>query len=44
MEFNLSERTLTSFNSVLLNLTEFTEVNNLVAMVTMEHKQSKSTV
>jgi hypothetical protein len=39
MEHNLSELTLTSFNS-----TEFTAVNNLVAMVTMEHKQSKPTV
>jgi hypothetical protein len=44
MELNLSELTLTSFNSNHLNLTEFTAVNNLVAMVTMEHKQSKSTV
>jgi hypothetical protein len=26
------------------NLTEFTAVNNLVAMVTMENKQSKPTV
>jgi hypothetical protein len=37
MELNLSELTLTSFNSIKLNLTEFTAVNNLVAMVTMEH-------
>jgi hypothetical protein len=27
-----------------LNLTEFTVVNNLAAMVTMEHKKSKPTV
>jgi hypothetical protein len=27
-----------------LNLTEFTAVNNLVAMVTMEHKQYKPTL
>jgi hypothetical protein len=27
-----------------LNLTEFTEVNNLVAMAIMERKQSKLTV
>jgi hypothetical protein len=37
MEFNLSELTLTSFNSIKLNLIEFTALNNLVAMVTMEH-------
>jgi hypothetical protein len=37
MEINLSELTLTSFNSVKLNLTEFTSVRNLVVMVTMEH-------
>jgi hypothetical protein len=43
MEINLSELTLTSFNSIELNLTEFTAAN-LVAMVTMEHKQSKPTV
>jgi hypothetical protein len=34
----------TTFNSIQHNLTEFTAVNNLVAMVTMEHKQSKPTV
>jgi hypothetical protein len=44
MELNLSELTLTSFSSILLNLTECTSVNNLVAMVTMVHKQSKPTV
>jgi hypothetical protein len=44
MELNLSELTLTSFNSTRQNLTEFTAVNNLVAMVTVEHKQSKATV
>jgi hypothetical protein len=37
MELNLSELILTSFNSIQLNLTEFTAVNNLVSMVTMEH-------
>jgi hypothetical protein len=42
MEINLSEVTLTSFNSIKLNLTSFTVVNNL--MVTMEHKQFKPTV
>jgi hypothetical protein len=44
MELNLNELALASFNSVKLNLTEFTAVDNLVAMVTMEHKQSKPTV
>jgi hypothetical protein len=44
MDINLSELTLVSFSSVLLNLTEFTAVNNLIAMVTMERKQSKVTV
>jgi hypothetical protein len=44
MEINLSEFTLTLFNSIWLNLTEFTAVNNLVAMATMGHKQSKPTV
>jgi hypothetical protein len=44
MELNISELTLTSLNSIKLNLTKFTAVNNLVAMVTMEHKQSKPTV
>jgi hypothetical protein len=44
MELNLSEVTLTSFNSIELNLTEFTAVNHLVSMVTMEYKQSKPTV
>jgi hypothetical protein len=42
MEINLSEVTLTSFN--LLNLTEFTAVNKLVVMVTVERKQSKPAV
>jgi hypothetical protein len=36
--------TLTSFISIYSNLNEFTAVNNLVAVVTMEHKQSKPTV
>jgi hypothetical protein len=44
MELNLSEFTLTSINTILINLNEFTAVNNLVAMVTMEHKKSKPTV
>jgi hypothetical protein len=44
MALNLSELTLTSFNSIELNLTKFTVVNNLIAMVTMEHKQYKPTV
>jgi hypothetical protein len=44
MEINLSELVLSSFNSIQFNLTEFTAVNNLVAMVTMEHKHSKPTV
>jgi hypothetical protein len=44
MEFDLNEFTLTSFNLIELNLTEFTALNNLVAMVTMEYKQSKPTV
>jgi hypothetical protein len=30
--------TLTSFNSFLRNLTEFIAVDNLVALVTVEHK------
>jgi hypothetical protein len=30
---------LLKLHSIQLNLTEFTAVNNLVAMVTMEHKQ-----
>jgi hypothetical protein len=34
MELNLSELT---FNFIQLNLTEFTAVNSLVAMVTMKH-------
>jgi hypothetical protein len=38
-ELNVSELTLTSFN-----LTELTALNNLVAMFTTEHKQSKPTV
>jgi hypothetical protein len=44
MEINVSELTLPPFNSIKLNLTESTTINNLVAMVTMEHKQSKPTV
>jgi hypothetical protein len=44
VELNISELTLSSFNSIQPNLTEFTAVNNLVAMVTMEHKQYKCTV
>jgi hypothetical protein len=37
-ETTLGELTLTPFNSISLNLTEFTAaVNNLAAMVTMEH-------
>jgi hypothetical protein len=44
MELNLSEFTLTSFISIQLNLTEFTAVINLIAMVTIEHKQAKPTV
>jgi hypothetical protein len=40
MEINLSELTLTSFNSIELNLTEFTAVNNLVAMVTTEYNRN----
>jgi hypothetical protein len=36
MELNLSELTLTSFNSFQLNLTEFTAINNPIAMVTMK--------
>jgi hypothetical protein len=44
MELNISELTLTSFNSIQLNLTKFTVVNNLVAMVTMEHKQYKGSI
>jgi hypothetical protein len=35
MGLNISELTLTTLNSIELNLTEFTAVNNLVAMVTM---------
>jgi hypothetical protein len=42
MEISLSELTLTSLNSMYFNY--FTAVNNLVAMDTMEHKQSKPTV
>jgi hypothetical protein len=37
MELNISELTLTSFNSIQLNLTELTAVNKLVVTVTMEH-------
>jgi hypothetical protein len=44
MKINLSELIWTSFKSIELNLTEFTAVNNLVAMVTMEPKQSKPIV
>jgi hypothetical protein len=43
MELNLSELILTLFNSIELNLIEFTAVNKLVSMVTMEHKTSKPT-
>jgi hypothetical protein len=42
MERNIIELTLTSFNSVQLNLTEFTAVNNLVAMVTVEQKNTNA--
>jgi hypothetical protein len=38
MKLNLRALTLTSINSIYFNLTEFTAVNNLVVMVTMEHK------
>jgi hypothetical protein len=41
MQHNKSELTLISFNSISLNLIEFTAVNNLVAM---DHKQYKHTV
>jgi hypothetical protein len=41
MELNLRELTLTSFNSIYLNLIEFTAVN-LVVIVIMEHEQSKA--
>jgi hypothetical protein len=44
MELNLSELTVSSFNSIYLNVIEFTTVNNLVAMLTKEHKQFKPTV
>jgi hypothetical protein len=44
MELNLSKLTLTSFNSIQLNLTEVTAVNNLFATVTTVHKQYKPTV
>jgi hypothetical protein len=44
MKLNISELTLTSFNSMQLNLTEFTAVNILVAMVTMGHKKYKRRV
>jgi hypothetical protein len=37
MDINLSELTLYSFNTILLNLTEFTAVNILVFMVIMKH-------
>jgi hypothetical protein len=37
MELNLSELTLTSFNSFELNLTEFTAMYNFIAMGTMEN-------
>jgi hypothetical protein len=43
MELDISELILTSFNSILLNLTKFTTVN-LIAMVTMEHIKYKRTV
>jgi hypothetical protein len=42
MELNLSELTLTSFDSFQFNLTEFTAVYNLVAMVTMEHNNNQT--
>jgi hypothetical protein len=44
VEINLRELTLTSFNSIKINLTEFTVAKNLVSMVTMEYKQSIPTV
>jgi hypothetical protein len=44
MKLNLSKVTLSSFISIYLNLTEFTEINNFVAMVTMERKQYIPTV
>jgi hypothetical protein len=44
LKIDLSELTLISFNSFKLNLTEFTAVNNLAAMVTVQHKQSNPTV
>jgi hypothetical protein len=43
MESDLSKLALTSFNSILLNLIEFTAAYKLIAMVTMEHTQSKHT-
>jgi hypothetical protein len=43
MELNLSEHTLTSLYLIELILTEFAAVNNLVPMVTTEHKLSKPT-
>jgi hypothetical protein len=42
VELNISERTLTSFSSVYLNLIEFTEVKKLVAMVTMKRNTKHS--
>jgi hypothetical protein len=39
MKLNLNELTLTSFNSIYINLTEYSAVNNLVAMATMENKK-----
>jgi hypothetical protein len=42
MEIILSELTLTS--SIQFNLSEFTAVNNLVAMFTAKHKQTKPIV
>jgi hypothetical protein len=36
----VNELTLTSFNSVELNLTEFIAVNNLATTVTVEHNRN----
>jgi hypothetical protein len=41
IKINLNELTLTSFNSISLNSTEFTAVNNLVAMVTINNTNAK---
>jgi hypothetical protein len=40
MELNSNEITLIAFSSISLNITEFTLVNNLVAMVTMQHNSN----